>query len=129
MGLKNYDPSQFFIGTVLHINCGKSRLGDVRTNQFSIKPGVLWADCHDLPFPDASFDTVMISQVPVNDRLVERQKWLDELARVARKRVVIAGDAVFRVPGFRFSFFYAATDRPKATIMTVYDREEGGAAL
>ena len=122
------DPSQFCIGTVLHVNCGNSRLGDVRTDQFSLKPGVFWADCHYLPFSDGSFDTAIIGHVPVNDKLLERQKWINELARVAKKRVVIVHDAIFQVPGFRFSFFYATKDKPKAAIMTVYDREEEGAA-
>lgn len=130
MGLnEKKDPNQFFIGRVLHVNCGKSKLGDVRTDQFWLAPGVKWADCHHLPYWDRSFDTVVISNVPIKDKLAERQKWLNELARVAKSRIVVINDAVFQIPGFHFSFFYVLNDKPKASIMTVYDREElGGAA-
>ena len=129
MGLKEKDDaSDFLIGRVLNVNCGKSTLGDVRTDQFSIVPGVKWADCHRLPFRNCSFDTVLISNVPIKDRLAERQKWLGELARVARKRIVIINDAVFQIPGFCFSFFFLLKGKPKASILTVYDLEEAGGA-
>ena len=130
MDLEEDEQEDFFIGTVLHVNCGKSKMGDVRTDQFCLAPGVKWADCHRLPFWDMSFDTVVISNVPVKDKLAERQKWLTELARVARKRIVIINDAVFHIPGFRFSFFYALKGKPKASVLTIYDREnvEGAAS-
>jgi len=128
MGLEKDDPSHFCIGTVLNVNCGKSRLGNVRTDQFCLAPGVKWANCHHLPFRDNSFDTVVISNVPIKDKLVDRQKWLGELARIARKRIVILNDAVFQIPGFRFSFFYALKGKPRYSIMTIYDHEEAGGA-
>ena len=125
MGIENDEEAQdFLFGRVLHVNCGKSALGDVRTDQFCLAPGTKWADCHHLPFWDRSFDTVVMSNVPVKDKLAERQKWLGELARVAKKRIVIINDAVFPIPGFRFSFFYVLKGKPKASILTVYDREE-----
>jgi len=125
------DPYHFCIGTVLHVNCSGNKLGDVRTDQFSLDPGVKWADCHCLPFLDRSFDTAIIGHVPINDRLIERQKWIDELARVARKRVVIVHDGIFQIPGFHFSFYYGkkgTKDKPKMVIMSIYDREETGGA-
>lgn len=129
MGLKKEDElDHFFIGTVLHVNCGNSKLGNVRTDPYCLAPGVKWADCHRLPFWDRSFDTVILSHVPIKDRLVERQKWLNEIARVARKRIVVVHDAVFQIPGFHFSFFYAMKGKSGATILTVYDREEAGGA-
>ena len=128
MGLnKTDDPSHFFIGTVLHVNCWGNDLGDVRTDQFSLVPGVTWADCHRLPFADKSFDTAIIGHVPINDKLVERQKWINELARVARKRIVIVHDTLYHIPGFHFSFFYCVKET-RHVIMTVYDREEMGGA-
>ena len=131
MGLKEENESKdFFIGRVLHVNCGSSKLGDVRTDQFCLAPGVKWADCHRLPFRNWSFDTVVLSNVPVKDKLADSQKWMTELARVAKSRILILNDAVFQIPGFRFSFFYMLKGKPKASIMTVYDRErvEGAAS-
>lgn len=73
------------IGYTLHICCGKSQLGDVRLDRYDPIVDVK-ADAARLPF-EKSFDTVLIDP-PYNSKFQWMHDMLNELHRVARKRII-----------------------------------------
>lgn len=75
-----------FIGTVLHVCCGKSQLGDIRVDLFEKDVDVL-CDGARLPFPDRSFGTVLC-EPPYNGKFRWMHDLLSELVRVAAKRLI-----------------------------------------
>lgn len=78
--------SNHFIGKVLHICCGKSRLGDVRVDLH--EPGAdVKADAARLPFEDKSFDTVLCDP-PYSGKFQWNHDMLNELHRLARTRII-----------------------------------------
>jgi len=95
------------VGRTLHVCCGKSKLGDVRVD---IKPqaeGVITMDYRKLEFPDMSFDTVIcdppwfkadrFAVIKGNPSL----RWLLELKRVAKKRIIIIHHHFFTIRNFK----------------------------
>lgn len=75
-----------FIGRVLHLCCGKSQLGDVRADLYEHNVD-LCLDATRVPFPDRSFDTVLIDP-PYTGRFQESHDMLSEVARVAARRFI-----------------------------------------
>ncbi len=75
-----------FVGTVLHPCCGKSMLGDVRTDLYDSSASVL-CDSSLLPFSDESFDTVLCDP-PYNGKFQWNHDLLKELSRIASKRII-----------------------------------------
>ena len=71
----------------LHVCSGKSMLGDVRVDlDPANKPDVV-ADANDLPFEDASFESVLCDP-PYNGKFQWNHDLLKELSRVASKRII-----------------------------------------
>jgi len=73
------------VGTTLHVCPGKSMLGDVRIDLF--EDADIKADAARLPVADNSFDTVLIDP-PYNGKFQWNHDMLNELHRVARKRII-----------------------------------------
>lgn len=119
---------KFCFGKVLHVCCGQSKFGDVRIDIEPQDPGVIKADYRCLPFDNYSFDTV-ICDPPwgKRERLDAGLRWLFELARVARKRIVLVHNTIFHIPGFRVKYGYAVNSRGLLwKVMVIYDRIEHG---
>lgn len=74
------------IGTTLHICCGMSKIGDVRLDLYASEIDVR-ADATRLPFPDGSFNTVLIDP-PYNSKFQWMHDMLSELCRVANTRII-----------------------------------------
>lgn len=74
------------IGSVLHVCCGKSKLGDVRIDLF--EKSDIKADAFHLPIKDRAFDTV-VCDPPWN--LGFNMKFWREIRRVAKKRILYIG--------------------------------------
>lgn len=74
------------IGSTLHVCCGKSTLGDLRTDLFE-QTAHLKSDAAKMPLNDKTFDTVLCDP-PYNGKLQWNHDLLCELARIARKRIV-----------------------------------------
>jgi hypothetical protein len=83
---------------VLHLFCGKSKMGGIRVDlEAENKPDVV-ADCHSLPFRDnLDFDAVL-ADPPYNDNLAKRlystpalrpSKYLEEMVRVGGRGSLI----------------------------------------
>ena len=70
-------------GYSLNVCSGACDLGDVRVDLDPKKPGVIKADMRDLPFPDASFDTVL-SDPPWRTNWFERWSPFFQLVRVCK---------------------------------------------
>ena len=119
---------QFCEGRVLHVCCGQSKFGDVRVDIEPQDPGVLKADYRHLPFKNKSFDTVICDPPwAKRERLDAGLSWLFELARIARKRIVLVHNTVFSIKGFKLSYGYAVNSRGLLwKVMMVYDRIEEG---
>jgi hypothetical protein len=75
-----------FIGRVLHVCCGKSKLGDVRCDLYEPIVDVR-LDAARLPFPDNSFDT-LLTDVPYNGKFQWMHDVLNEIHRVASDRII-----------------------------------------
>jgi hypothetical protein len=80
-----------FLGTLLtgkslHVCCGKSRLGDIRLDLYEPDCDVR-GDAARLPFLSESFDTVLCDP-PYNGKMQWNHDMLNEMVRVARRRVV-----------------------------------------
>lgn len=78
--------SERLIGTVLHVCPGKSQLGDIRLDLFEDDADVR-GDAARLPFPENSFDTVLIDP-PYNGKFQWNHDMLNEIHRVAWQRVI-----------------------------------------
>ena len=115
-------------GKVLHVCCGQSKFGDVRTDLYPQDPGVIWADYRNLPFEDRSFDTVLCDPPwAKRERLDAGLSWLFELSRVARKRIVLIHNTIFKIPGFSFKYGYAVNARGILwKVVGIYEREGDG---
>jgi hypothetical protein len=75
------------IGTTLHVCSGHSQLGDIRLDyDLDVYPDVR-GDMARLPFPDKSFDSVLIDP-PYNSVFQVMHDMLNELHRVARRRIL-----------------------------------------
>lgn len=85
---------------ILHVPCGSSRLGDVLVDQHYEPPlknyEVTKADFFNLPYPDASFPTI-ISDPPWEMPYDKRAALVKELARVLKPGGVLLFNA-FWVP-------------------------------
>lgn len=75
------------IGTVLHVCCGQSKLGDLRIDVDESVGADMMASVRDLPIKDKSFDTVLCDP-PYS--FYNRFKWICGLADVARQRLILA---------------------------------------
>ena len=75
-----------FVGFILHLCCGKSRLGDIRLDLYEKDVDVI-ADASKLPFGNLSVDTVLVDP-PYNGVFQWNHDLLSELCRVARKRII-----------------------------------------
>ena len=76
-----------FVGSVLHLCCGKSRLGDCRVdNDPECVPDVI-ADVTATGFPDESWDTVLCDP-PYNGKMQWNHDLLTEIGRVAHSRII-----------------------------------------
>lgn len=74
------------VGKTLHVCCGKSLLGDVRLDLYGLGVDVK-ADAAALPFANDSFDTVL-ADPPYNGVFAWQHKQIEEMSRVARKRII-----------------------------------------
>lgn len=74
------------IGTSLHVCCGKSQIGDVRLDLYESDVNIK-ADAAALPFSAHSFDTVF-ADPPYNGVFSWQHKQIEEMGRVARKRII-----------------------------------------
>jgi len=104
--------SNLCIGKTLHVCCGKSKLGDVRVD---IKPqdkDVRFMDYRNLEFPDLSFDTVICDPPWAKTEAVDKGlKWLHELSRVARKKIIIIHHHFFTIKNFKLTEAYCVRYR------------------
>jgi len=79
--------ASILIPSSLHVCCGQSSLGDVRLDiDPNNKPDVV-GDASALPFPDASFASVLCDP-PYNGDYGWNHKLLGELSRVASERII-----------------------------------------
>jgi hypothetical protein len=78
--------SDQFIGTVLHVCCGKSMLGDVRVDLYEESADYHW-DAASLPIAPQSFDTYL-ADVPYNGKFQWMHNTLNEAIRIARHRII-----------------------------------------
>ena len=78
-----------FIGSTLHVCCGKSNLGDVRLDvDIENNPDIVCDAANMSDFvSDDSFDTVLCDP-PYNGKFQWNHDLLKELARVAKKRII-----------------------------------------
>jgi len=75
------------VGTSLHVCPGLSQIGDIRVDlNLAVIPNVC-ADASRLPFGDMSFDTI-ICDPPYNGKFQWNHNMLNELHRIARKRII-----------------------------------------
>lgn len=74
------------IGTVLHVCCGRSQIGNTRLDLYE-KDIDVRANMTRLPFTDCSYDSVLIDP-PYNSRFQIMHDMLNEIHRIARKRIV-----------------------------------------
>lgn len=75
-----------FIGSVLHVCCGKSKLGDFRIDLHESDADMV-ADAARLPLADQSWDTVLIDP-PYNGKFQWNHDMLKETTRVAKARII-----------------------------------------
>jgi hypothetical protein len=75
------------VGRTLHICCGKSLLGDVRLDLDPANGPDIVGDAARLPLADNEFDTVM-ADPPYNGKFQWNHDMLDELSRVASRRII-----------------------------------------
>jgi hypothetical protein len=73
-------------GFTLHVCCGKSKLGNIRLDLYEPSAHIK-GDMSRLPFPNESFDTVIIDP-PYNSRFQIMHDMLSELCRVSRGRII-----------------------------------------
>lgn len=78
--------SKRLISPTLHVCCGKSQLGDIRSDLYEEVVDVQ-ANMNRLPFSDNSFATILIDP-PYNSRFQIMHDMLNELHRVARERII-----------------------------------------
>lgn len=123
------------VGRTLHVCCGKSRLGDVRLDLHEESADIR-CDAADMRahVADQSFDTVLYDG-PYNGWLDWMHKVLEELARVARKRIIIQAWWVpankqgrYRKAQEEFALTSLYTWMPdtyfgRANLISVFDRE------
>jgi len=112
------------IGYCLHVCCGKSKLGDVRVDLYPQDKATSKADYRHLPFRDLSFDTV-ICDPPwgKSEALDKGLRWLLELKRVARKRVIIIHNTIFKIPQFELKEVWCVNAAGILwKICSIYDR-------
>jgi len=104
----NDDETRFYRfkveGLSLHVCSGVSRLGDVRLDRTfypEASPENFLADYRHLPIRGNCFDTVICDPEWGKRERVDRGVigWLSELRRVARRKVIIVHNTVFRLPG------------------------------
>lgn len=75
-----------FVGTTLHLCCGKSTIGELRVDLFE-KTADLKADSAKVPLPDKSYDTVLCDP-PYNGKMQWNHDLLSEMARLAKQRII-----------------------------------------
>jgi len=75
-----------FIGSVLHVCCGKSKLGDVRVDLHEESADYHW-DAAKLECEDLAFDTYLCDP-PYNGKFAFMHEVLNEAIRVTRKRII-----------------------------------------
>ena len=85
-GVEDFLPS-LFVGSVLHVCCGKSLLGDVRLDLDAENNPAIIADGAKLPVASNGFDTILCDP-PYNGKFQWNHDLLAELARVASQRII-----------------------------------------
>ena len=119
--------SSLCIGRTLHVCCGKSKLGDVRVDVKPKDEGVRFMDYHNLEFKDLSFDTALCDP-PWGKRGGEGfdkgLKWLHELERVAKKRIIVIHHHFLTIPNFKLVQAYCLRSHSSRLwkVVGVYDR-------
>lgn len=84
--IESFLPSLFW-GSVLHVCCGQSLLGDVRADLDQGNHPTLICDAARLPIQSDAFDTVLCDP-PYNGKMQWNHDLLSELARVTRFRLI-----------------------------------------
>ena len=129
----NDDESNFYeskiIGYSLHVCCGKSLVGDVRCDIDPQDEGVQKADYRELPYSDLSFDTVICDPPWFSeDRFAQIHgspslKWILELKRIAKKRIIIIHNTLFHIPQFSLTEAWAVNSKGLLwKVCGIYDR-------
>lgn len=80
------------VGSVLHVPCGTSDVGDVTVDictQADVR-----ADFNQLPFRSKSFDTVLSDPPWINPKNWD-MRWTNELGRIAKKKIVVRSGSFF----------------------------------
>lgn len=132
--IEEFLPS-LFVGRTLHVCCGKSLLGDVRLdNDPENNPDIL-CDAAKMSLPDDSFDTILCDP-PYNGKFQWNHNLLEELARVASKRIIFQhwfipankdGEYKKAHSKFQMSQVYVWQGQAyfgRAQIISVFDRAE-----
>ena len=93
--------SKQIVGSCLHVCSGRSSIGDVRIDLY--ERADIKADYRHLPIRDKSFDTVICDPYWGKKERVDKgiMQWLDELRRIARKRIIIVHNTIFTIRGWR----------------------------
>ena len=76
-----------FVGTTLHLCCGKSRLGDVLLDNDPTNNPHIVADATHTGLGDESYETVLCDP-PYNGKFQWNHDLLTEIGRIASKRIV-----------------------------------------
>ena len=101
------------VGFTLNVCCGKSVVGDIKIDlERQLKPTII-ADMFHLPFRDKIFETA-VCDPPFN--YYGSIKWLHELRRVAKKRIILASNLRRISVGKNWSVRFVIS-RHKATMM------------
>lgn len=92
---------KLLVGKTLHLCCGKSRLGDVLLDSDPDNEPDVVADASNPPFDDLSFDTVLCDP-PYNGKFQWNHDLLENMARIAKKRIVFQHWFIPANPGGRY---------------------------
>ena len=116
------------IGRSLNVCCGMSEVGDVRVDIDANTNRTQEGDLFNLKFPPLSFDTV-ICDPPFEYYVTgeNRFRWIQELARIARKRLMIsvkANSIHVSQKGWIRSLWYVEDNKMFLRLYWVFDRRD-----
>lgn len=117
------------IGSTLNVCCGKSLIGDVRVDLSPESSRTEEGDLFNLRFSPLSFDTV-ICDPPFSYYVTgeNRFRWIQDLARISRKRLIISVKANSIYVGRRNwtrRLFYMEDNAMFLRLFWVFDRRNG----